>query len=85
MIMNLIIWAIFGGLAGWIASLLMRTNQDQGAIANIIVGIAGAVIGGLIVRALGGGGITGFNVSSLIVAVFGSVVLLAIVRTFVRS
>lgn len=85
MIMNLVIWAIFGGLAGWIASLLMQTNEEQGIIANVVVGMAGALIGGLIVRALGGNGITGFNVSSLAVAIFGSVVLLAIVRTFVRS
>ena len=85
MIINLIVWAIFGGLAGWIASLLMHTNGEQGAMANIVVGIAGAVIGGLIVRTLGGSGVTGFNLSSLVVAVFGSVVLLAIVRTFVRS
>ncbi len=85
MIINLIIWAIFGGLAGWIASLLMRTNDQQGTVANIVVGISGAMIGGFIVRTLGGSGITGFNASSLIVAIFGSVVLLAIVRTFVRS
>ncbi len=84
MIINLIVWVVLGGLAGWLASLLMRTNDEQGATANIVVGVAGAVIGGLIVRALGGTGITGLNMGSLIVAVFGSVVLLAIVRTFVR-
>lgn len=85
MIISLVVWAIFGGIAGWIASILMHTNGEQGGLANIVVGVAGAIIGGLIVRTLGGGGITGFNLSSLIVAIFGSVVLLAIVRTFVRS
>ena len=85
MIMDLIVWAIFGGLAGWIASLLMKTHEEQRALANIIVGIAGAIIGGMIVRTLGGSGVTGFNIQSLVVAVFGSVILLAIMRTFVRS
>ena len=78
---NLIAWIIFGALAGWIASLIMGTNERQGAIANIVIGVVGAVVGGFIVQALGGGGISGFNVSSLIIAIFGAIILLAIVKT----
>jgi uncharacterized membrane protein YeaQ/YmgE (transglycosylase-associated protein family) len=85
MIMNIILWIIFGALAGWIASMIMRTNAGQGAMGNIIVGILGAIIGGFIVRALGGSGVTGFNLGSLLVAILGAVVLLAIVRMFNRG
>ena len=78
--MGLILWILFGALVGWIASLIMRTDAEQGAIANIIVGIVGALIGGGISRLLGGSGITGFNLTSLLLAVLGSVVLLFFVR-----
>jgi uncharacterized membrane protein YeaQ/YmgE (transglycosylase-associated protein family) len=74
--MNIIVWIIFGGLAGWIASLLAGTDEDQGIFANIAVGILGALIGGFIVERLGGEGVTGFNLSSFIVAVFGAILLL---------
>lgn len=83
--MNIIAWIIFGALAGWIASIIVRNNEQQGAFGNIIVGIAGALIGGFIVQLVGGNGISGFNVSSLIVAVLGSVVLLTIVKAFSRT
>lgn len=79
---NLIAWVIFGALAGWIASMIVRTNEQQGALGNILVGIVGAVIGGFIVQAVGGSGLNGFNVSSLIIAIFGSVILLAVVKSF---
>lgn len=79
---NLIAWIIFGALAGWVASMVMRTNERQGAVGNIIVGIVGAVLGGFIVQTLGGSGLSGFNVSSLIIAIFGSVILLAVVKSF---
>lgn len=85
MIMNLIIWLIFGALAGWIASMIMRTDAEQGAVANIIVGILGALVGGFISRALGGPDVSaGFNLMSLIIAIIGAVVLLAVVRMFRR-
>ncbi len=78
--MGLILWIIFGALVGWIASLIMRTDAEQGAVANIIVGIVGALIGGGISRLLGGSGITGFNFMSLLLAIVGAVVLLFFVR-----
>ena len=82
MAMNLILWIIFGALAGWIASLIMRTDAEQGAVANVVVGIVGAVIGGWIARALTGTDVTGFNLTSLIIAIIGAVVLLAVLRAF---
>ena len=80
MAMNIIMWIIFGALAGWIASLIMRTNEEQGAVANIIIGIIGAFIGGAIFRMFGGEGVTGFSLGSLIVAVIGAVILLFFIR-----
>lgn len=78
--MGIILWIIFGALAGWIASLIMNTNAEQGALMNIVVGIVGAVIGGFLMRTLGGSGVSGFNLSSLIVAVLGAVVLLGVYK-----
>jgi uncharacterized membrane protein YeaQ/YmgE (transglycosylase-associated protein family) len=79
--MSIVGWIILGGLAGWLASVLVR-GTGLGIIADILVGIVGAFIGGIIVGALGGTGVTGFNIWSFIVAVIGAVVLLLIVRLF---
>ncbi len=76
--MNIITWIIFGALAGWLSSKIMKTDAQQGALANIVVGIVGAMIGGFIFNLLGGSDVTGFNLYSLLVAVVGSSVLLAI-------
>ena len=78
--MGILAWIIMGALAGWIASIVMRTNAEQGAVMNIVVGIIGALIGGFIVRMFGGEGVNDFSLYSLLVATFGAVVLLAIVR-----
>jgi uncharacterized membrane protein YeaQ/YmgE (transglycosylase-associated protein family) len=78
--MNIIAWIIFGALAGWVASKIMGTDAEQGAIANIIVGIIGAFIGGFLMQIIGGSGVTGFNIKSFLVAVVGAVVLLAIYK-----
>lgn len=77
---NIIAWIIFGALAGWIASMIMKTDAEQGALANIIVGILGAIIGGFLVRTLTGNTVGGFNVTSLITAIIGAVILLAVVK-----
>jgi uncharacterized membrane protein YeaQ/YmgE (transglycosylase-associated protein family) len=76
--MNILIWIIFGALAGWIASMITGTNEEQGAIGNIIVGILGAFAGGFIMSLLGQGGVSGFNLYSLLVAVGGAALLLYI-------
>jgi uncharacterized membrane protein YeaQ/YmgE (transglycosylase-associated protein family) len=83
--MDIILWIVFGAIAGWIASMLMGTDEQMGAVANIIVGILGAVIGGFLFGLFGVGGVNGFNIWSLIVAVIGAVVLLWLVRLFRRT
>ena len=80
--MDIIIWVIFGALAGWIASMIMKTDAQQGALANIVVGILGAFIGGFVAKLLGLGPVTGFNVYSLVVAIVGAIILIAIVKAF---
>lgn len=85
MIINIIAWIIFGALAGWIASIIMKTNAEMGAGMNILVGIIGAFVGGVISRALGGPDASGFNLTSLIVAILGAVLLLFAKRLLTRS
>jgi len=82
---ELIVWVVFGGIVGWIASMIMGTNAQQGAIANVIIGIVGALIGGYLSRALGGPGVSGFNIASLFVSVLGAVILIAVMRLFMRG
>ncbi|TAH33433.1 GlsB/YeaQ/YmgE family stress response membrane protein [Candidatus Saccharibacteria bacterium] len=82
MIWTIITWIVLGALAGWIASMIVGTNREQGGLMNIVVGIVGAVIGGWIMAAFGSSGVTGFNIQSVLVAVLGSVVLLLQGRLF---
>jgi len=81
--MNLLALILFGALAGWIASLIMKTDKRQGALMNVLLGVVGAVIGGFIMNALGYSGVTGFNLYSILVAVFGAVVLVWVGRAIV--
>ena len=83
--MGILAWIVLGGIAGWIASMIAGNNGEQGVLGNIIVGIIGAFIGGFIFNLLGGEGITGFNVWSLLVAVAGATLLLFVVRGFNRA
>lgn len=85
---NLILILIVGGLIGWIASIVMRTNAQQGVLLNIVVGIVGALLAGFLLAPLfGTGTITqgNFSLSALLVSLLGSVVLLAIVNLFRRG
>lgn len=77
--MDIIIWIIFGGLVGWVASLIMGTDARQGLLLNIIIGIVGAVIGGWLMNFFGADGVGGFNLYSFLVALLGASVLIAIV------
>lgn len=77
--MGLISWILVGGIAGMLASKLMG-YEKKGCFTNIVVGIIGAFLGGLIVGLLGGTGVTGFNLWSLFVAVIGAVVFIGIVK-----
>ena len=78
--MNIIGWVVLGGIAGWIASMITGRNDQMGCITNIAAGIVGAIVGGWLFSFFGGGGVTGFNLVSLLVAVVGAVVVLAIVN-----
>lgn len=78
--MGIILWIIFGALVGWIASLIMKTNEEQGALANIIVGIIGAFIGGALSSLFNGPGVTGFDFRSVVLAVLGAIVLLFFIK-----
>lgn len=82
--MGLIVWIIFGALAGWIASMIFGNDEQQGAVGNIVVGVIGAILGGFIVSLLGGEGVTGFNIYSLVVATGGAVLFLYIKRALTR-
>lgn len=76
--MNIIIWIVLGALAGWIASMVMGTDAQQGAVLNIVLGIVGAFIGGLLMSFFGASGVSGFNLYSLLVATIGAIVVIGI-------
>lgn len=86
--MTLILVLIVGGLIGWLASMVMRTDGQQGIILNVVVGIVGALLAGFLVTPLiGGAPITSgsFSVMSLVSSFIGAVILLAIVNLFRRG
>jgi len=87
--MGIIIWLIVGGIIGWLASMIMKTDGQQGIFLNIIVGIIGAFLGGWIggLLGIGGGDINSgdFSLSGLLMSLVGAVVLLAIVNLFRRG
>ena len=86
--MNFIIWLVVGGLIGWVASMLMRTDGQQGIILNIVVGIVGAFVGGWFLAPMFGAGTINqndFSVGGLGVSLLGAVILLAIVNLFRRG
>ncbi|SEJ76824.1 Uncharacterized membrane protein YeaQ/YmgE, transglycosylase-associated protein family [Sphingomonas sp. OV641] len=82
--MGIILWLIVGGVIGWLASIIMRTDAQQGIFLNIVVGIIGAFIGGLIIT---GGSINSapLTLTSFLVSLLGAVILLAIVNLFRRG
>jgi uncharacterized membrane protein YeaQ/YmgE (transglycosylase-associated protein family) len=85
---NFIVWIIVGGIIGWVASLIMRTDAQQGTLLNIIVGIVGAFLAGLILTPLFGiGSINSgnFSLPALLISLLGAVILLAIVNLFRRG
>ena len=83
--MNIVLWIVLGAVAGWLASIVMRTNAQQGLLLDIVLGIAGAVVGGLIMNFLGAPGTTGFNIYSLFVAFIGAAVLIGLGRAISRT
>lgn len=73
---------IIGGLAGWVASMIMKTDGSMGLLLNIVVGVVGAVIGNALLPVFGLGGTTGFSIWSFIVALVGAMLLLFVVKLF---
>jgi len=82
--MGIIIWLVVGGIVGWLASLIMRTDAQQGILLNIVVGIVGAFLGGLIFNR-GDINEAPLNLSAFLVSLVGAVILLAIVNLFRRG
>jgi len=86
--MSIIIWLVVGGIVGWLASLIMRTDAQQGVVLNIVVGIIGALLGGWLLGPLFGTATINqgdFTISGLIVSLLGAVILLAIVNLIRRG
>jgi len=86
--MGLILLLIVGGLIGWVASMIMRTDGQQGIFLNIVVGIVGALLAGFIVTPLIGGAPTTsgeISIQSVLVSLVGAVVLLALINLFRRG
>jgi uncharacterized membrane protein YeaQ/YmgE (transglycosylase-associated protein family) len=86
--MNLIIWLIVGGIIGWLASLIMKTDAQQGVILNIVVGIVGALLGGWLLSPLVGAGTVNqgdFSLMGLLVSLGGAIILLLVVNLIRRG
>ena len=86
--MNFIIWLIVGGVIGWLASIVMKTDGQQGIILNVVVGIVGAMLGGWLISPMVGAGTINqdnFSMPALLVSFLGAAILLAIVNLFRRG
>lgn len=86
--MNFIVWIVVGGLIGWVASIIMKTDSQQGLFLNVVVGLIGALIGGWLISPLVGAGTINdgaFNLGSLVVSLLGAILLLAIVNLLRRG
>lgn len=84
--MNIVIWLVAGGVIGWIASIIMKTDARQGVILNVVVGVVGAAVGGFVISPLVGIATInqyGFSIGALLVSLLGALILLAIVN-FIR-
>ena len=85
---NLIVWLVIGGVIGWIASIVMNTNTQQGIALNVVVGVVGALVAGWVISPLVGQGTINqgnFSLPSLLVSFVGAVILLAVVNLFRRG
>jgi uncharacterized membrane protein YeaQ/YmgE (transglycosylase-associated protein family) len=85
---NLIIWLVIGGVIGWVASMIMRTDGQQGILLNVVVGIIGAALAGWVISPLVGVGTINqgsFSLGALVVSLLGAIVLLAIVNLLRRG
>jgi uncharacterized membrane protein YeaQ/YmgE (transglycosylase-associated protein family) len=85
--MGILVWLIVGGVVGWLASIVMRTDAQQGILLNVVVGIVGALLAGFVVSPLLGIGTInqGITIATFLVSLVGAVILLAIVNLFRRG
>ncbi|MET0208680.1 MAG: GlsB/YeaQ/YmgE family stress response membrane protein [Burkholderiaceae bacterium] len=86
--MNFIIWLVVGGLIGWVASMIMKRDAQQGVILNVVVGIVGSMIGGWLIAPLLGSATVNqndFSIRGLVASLIGAVILLAIVNVVARG
>lgn len=84
--MGILIAIVIGGVAGWLASIILNRNNEHGLLTNIIVGIVGSLIGNFVLAFFGGGSsITSFSLASLMTALLGSLILLACVNLITRN
>jgi uncharacterized membrane protein YeaQ/YmgE (transglycosylase-associated protein family) len=83
--MSIVLWIILGLVAGWLASVVMKTDAQQGAGTDIILGVLGALVGGFVMNMFGSPGVTGFNLYSILVAAFGAIVLIGLGRMMRRA
>lgn len=79
--MSILLWIVVGAVSGWIAGLIMK-GSGSGFLMNIVIGVAGAFVGGLLMSLIGQSGVSGFNIWSFIVSIIGAIVLLAVVNLF---
>lgn len=82
--MGILSWILVGLIAGALAKLILPGDDPGGIIVTMLIGIAGAFVGGFVFGLFGGGGVTGFNFGSIVVAVVGSIILLLIYRLVVN-
>jgi uncharacterized membrane protein YeaQ/YmgE (transglycosylase-associated protein family) len=85
MFWTIVTWIVLGALAGWIASIITGTNERVSGVMNIVVGVIGAFVGGLVLQLLGASTPSGFNLASLLTAVLGAIILLSLVKAFRRN
>ncbi len=78
--MGIVLWILFGAAAGWMASVIMKTDSRQGTMKDIVMGVIGAVVGGFLMGLVGQEGVTGFNVYSFAVAVIGATIVIYVGR-----
>ena len=79
---GIISWIVVGLIAGILGKLIMPGRDPGGFLLTIVIGMIGAIVGGFVVQLLGGAGVTGFNIWSILVATLGAIILLAIFRVF---
>lgn len=82
---DILLWILFGGIVGWVASIIMRTDEEQGIVGNIVIGIIGALIGGFIARSFFGQDVEGFNLVSFLIALGGALLLIFIGKMLFRN